>query len=163
MLELKNLGRPEIVLSNTDVNGEWSIGAGSNLILKQGTVGSTSGAKNKLLDIDSLGNAVFTGTVTSSGPTCSTGCDAVFDPDYALPSISDHAAQMFALGHLPNVGPTRPNEPVNMSEQYGRMLNELEHAHIYISQQEDRLTRQDAQIAALTAAVQALQERVDAE
>ncbi|MEZ5714072.1 MAG: hypothetical protein R3D85_02185 [Paracoccaceae bacterium] len=134
LINLKNNGRPEVVMANTSENGEWSFGAGTKFILKQGAVGTTSGAKTKMLEIDELGNATFTGTVTSSGPTCSTGCDAVFDADYPLPSIADHAAQMFALGHLPNVGPTRPNEPVNMSEQYGRMLNELEKAHIYISE-----------------------------
>ena len=30
-------------------------------------------------------------------------------------------------------GATLPGAPLNMSEQYGRLLNELEHAHIYIA------------------------------
>ncbi|MEZ5716330.1 MAG: hypothetical protein R3D85_14930 [Paracoccaceae bacterium] len=147
LLNLKNNGRPEIVMANTDTGGEWSFGAGTNFILKQGAVGSASSAKTKLFEISGSGNATLAGTLTTGGPSCASGCDAVFAADYALPSIADHAARMFALGHLPNVGPTAPGAPVNLSERYGRILNELEHAHIYIAQQEDRLTRQTARIA----------------
>jgi len=84
--------------------------------------------------VDIKGNLVTTGTVTTGGPTCGGGCDAVFDADYDLPSIEEHAAQMYAKKHLPEVGPTIPHAPINISEQYGRMLNELEKAHIYIAQ-----------------------------
>ena len=52
----------------------------------------------------------------------------------------------------------------NLSDKLGRMLNELEHAHIFIARQEDRLSqqderiaRQDAQIAELTATRRTLQ------
>lgn len=72
---------------------------------------------------------------------------------------------MFASGHLPNVGPTDPGKPVNMSEQYGRILNELEHAHIYIAdlnetnrqlradhaRQQEKLARQENRISRLEA------------
>ncbi|MEZ5716730.1 MAG: hypothetical protein R3D85_17250 [Paracoccaceae bacterium] len=152
LLSLQNNGRPEIVMGNTDTGGEWSFGAGTNFILKQGAVGSASNAKTKLFEVDPSGNATLTGTLTTGGPSCAGGCDAVFDPDYALPSIADHAAQMFALGHLPNVGPTRPGQPFNVSEQYGRLLNELEHAHIYIARQDQRMAQMQAEIDALKAA-----------
>jgi len=72
--------------------------------------------------------------VTTGGPTCGGGCDAVFDADYDLPTIEEHAEAMFANKHLPEIGPTIPLAPINLSEQYGRMLNELEKAHIYIAQ-----------------------------
>ncbi|MEZ5716346.1 MAG: hypothetical protein R3D85_15025 [Paracoccaceae bacterium] len=49
---------------------------------------------------------------------------------YALPSIAEHAAAMKRLGHLPNVGPTLPGAPLDLSERYGTLLNELEHAHL---------------------------------
>ncbi len=68
---------------------------------------------------------------------------------YDLPSIEDHAAEMMALGHLPNIGPTVPHAPVDLSEQYGRLLNELEHAHRYIVQLEIRDTAQNERIARL--------------
>ena len=35
-----------------------------------------------------------------------------------------------ALGHLPNDGPTRPGEPWDVTDKLGRVLNELEHAHL---------------------------------
>ncbi|KZY31969.1 hypothetical protein A3731_36125 [Roseovarius sp. HI0049] len=79
------------------------------------------------------GDVTTVGTLVTGGPSCSSGCDAVFSEDYDLLSIEEHADQMFSLGHLPAVGPTVPGTPVNISEQYGRMLNELEHAHIYIA------------------------------
>ena len=79
------------------------------------------------------GDLVMTGTLTTGGPTCGGGCDAVFAANYDLPSIEDHAAQMFAAKHLPEVGPTKPLEAINVSERMGTMLNELEKAHIYIA------------------------------
>jgi hypothetical protein len=58
----------------------------------------------------------------------------VFGADYDLPSIEEHAAAMFANSYLPQVGPTVPHAPMNVSEKVGDMLNELEKAHIYIAQ-----------------------------
>ncbi|MEZ5716348.1 MAG: hypothetical protein R3D85_15035 [Paracoccaceae bacterium] len=149
LLHLENSGRPEIVLSNTDTGGEWSFGAGTNFILKQGAVGSTSSAKTKLFEIDDSGNATLSGTLTTGGTTCGTGCDAVFAPDFPLPSIEDHARDMRALGYLPNIGPTPEGAPIDVTDKLGRMLNELEHAHLYIAQLEqarrDDRARLDAQ------------------
>ncbi len=79
------------------------------------------------------GNVDVTGTLTTGGPTCGGGCDAVFDADYDLPSIEEHARAMFANSYLPQVGPTVPHAPMNISETVGDMLNELEKAHIYIA------------------------------
>ena len=76
---------------------------------------------------------ILLGSLTTGGTTCGGGCDRVFADDYDLPSIEDHAEAMFALGHLPNVGPTLEGAPINVSDKVGRMLNELEHAHIYIA------------------------------
>ncbi|MDM8166654.1 hypothetical protein [Roseovarius sp.] len=105
------------------------------------------------------GDMVLDGTLTTSG-SCSVGCDAVFGADYPLPSIEEHHAQTLALGHLPNVGPTRDGEPWDVTDKMGRILNELEHAHLYIAELEarDRLTqarldRQQAELAALAALV----------
>jgi hypothetical protein len=147
LLELRNSGRPEIVMANTDTGGEWSFGAGTNFILKQGAVGSASNAKTKLFEVTDTGDATLTGTLTTGGTTCGGGCDAVFEPDYPLPSIADHAAQMRALGYLPNVGPTPEGAPFNLTDKLGRMLNELEHAHLYIAQQDARIARLEAQLA----------------
>ncbi|MEZ5715740.1 MAG: hypothetical protein R3D85_11550, partial [Paracoccaceae bacterium] len=85
LLNLKNKGRPEIVMANTDTGGEWSFGAGTNFILKQGAVGSTSSAKTKLFEIDDSGNATLTGTLTTGGTTCGGGCDRVFTEAAVIP------------------------------------------------------------------------------
>ena len=84
--------------------------------------------------VDIKGNLVLVGTLTTGGPTCGGGCDAVFDTDYDLPSIEEHARAMYANSYLPQVGPTVPLAAINVSERMGTMLNELEKAHIYIAQ-----------------------------
>ena len=80
------------------------------------------------------GDVDVTGTLTTGGPTCGGGCDAVFGADYDLPTIEEHAKAMYANSYLPQVGPTVPHAPMNISETMGDMLNELEKAHIYIAQ-----------------------------
>lgn len=86
---------------------------------------------------------------TDGGGACTVAdpCDAVFDPDvYTVPSIEEHAAKMWSDKHLPAVGPTGPGIPINMTEKMLRMLNELEHAHIYIEQLNDRIKVLEAEI-----------------
>lgn len=160
LLDLTNNGRPEMVMANTATGGEWSIGGGTNLVLKQGAVDSRSAAKTKYLTLFSgSGDLEITGQLITRGPACQTGCDAVFSDDYDLPSIEDHADQMFALGHLPAIGPTAPDRPINVSERHGGMLNELEHAHIYIA----KLHRRDQAQSALIGDLQARLEKLEAE
>lgn len=80
------------------------------------------------------------GIITDIG-TCTTAnpCDAVFDPEvYEVPSIKAHAEMMWANKFLPAVGPTA-NGPVNLNAKMTGILNELEHAHIYIEQLNDRI------------------------
>ncbi|MDM8166655.1 hypothetical protein, partial [Roseovarius sp.] len=101
------------------------------------------------------GDMAIDGTLTTSG-SCSVGCDAVFDAGYTLPSIEEHHARTLALGHLPNVGPTRDGEPWDVTDKMGRILNELEHAHLYIARLNEQNAAQAAQIAALTARLDAL-------
>ena len=110
--------------------------------------------------LNANGDMVLDGTLTTGGPTCDSGCDAVFDAGFKRLSVSDHAALMWENGHLPAVGPTLPHAPMNVSEKMGGILNELEHAHIYIEElhattaaQEDRLARQAEQLAAQGAAL----------
>ncbi len=106
------------------------------------------------------GDVDVTGTLTTGGPTCGGGCDAVFGADYDLPSIEEHAAQMFANKHLPAVGPTIPLAPVNVSERMGTMLNELEKAHIYIAQQEARLNRHEQEKQAMQADMALMKQQI---
>ena len=101
------------------------------------------------MSLDADGNMTIAGNlVTGGGGTCDPGpCDAVFDPAvYTVPSIEDHAALMWDNKYLPAVGPTRPGEPINVTLKLTRMLNELEHAHIYIEELNAELKQQRVQI-----------------
>jgi hypothetical protein len=104
--------------------------------------------------IDSGGDVTILGTMTTGGATCGGGCDRVFTAEYELPSIEAHASDMWENGFLPNIGPTIENEPLNVSDKVGRMLNELETAHIYIEQLNERIAvidESNAQLAILVA------------
>ena len=93
------------------------------------------------------GDLVIRGTLTTGGPTCDGGCDAVFTERRIIPE-DDYAARMWADGHLPFVGPTAPEAPVNVSEKLGGMLNALEHAHVFIERQNERIATLEAEKAA---------------
>ncbi|MEQ9676080.1 MAG: hypothetical protein RLO10_16645, partial [Roseovarius indicus] len=85
----------------------------------------------------------------------------VFDAEFERLSVTEHAALMWDKGYLPAVGPTLPGQPMNVSEKMGAVLNELEHAHIYIEElhreNAAREARFEARIAALTARLDALE------
>ena len=153
LMTLRNNGRPEIVMGNTDTGKEWAFGAGTNFFLKRGPLGSASFQKTLVLTVKQNGDAVLLGSLTTGGTTCGTGCDRVFADDYALPSIEDHAEEMFLRGHLPNIGPTVEGAPLNLTEKLGGVINELEHAHIYIARQEARIAELERLVRDLTRAI----------
>ncbi len=94
----------------------------------------------QLAMLDGSGNLSVTGQVTTGGTGCGGGCDAVFQPGYELETIAEHAAFMWANSYLPAVGPTVENGASwSLTEMTGGMLNELEKAHIYIEQLNDKL------------------------
>ena len=103
------------------------------------------------MKLNANGDMEIDGTLTTGGPTCAGGCDAVFDAGFARLSVKEHAALMWENGHLPAVGPTLPGAPMNLSEKMGAMLNELEHAHIYIEQLHDDRDAAQVRIAGLEA------------
>lgn len=98
------------------------------------------------LRLTSTGNVIIPGTLTTSG-SCSVGCDRVFSEDYDLPSISEHARQMYANGFLPSVGQTVEGSPMNITTKVEGILNELEKAHIYIHQLEEKMTALEMRLA----------------
>jgi hypothetical protein len=82
--------------------------------------------------VDINGKLVINGTQVTP--------DYVFDPDYPLESIEEHAELMWKNKHLPALpGASKNEEGVDIVQhQYGT-LEELEKAHIYISQLNEEL------------------------
>lgn len=103
--------------------------------------GATDSGANLWLSIGPSG-------IVSQGPTCKPGpCDATFDPDaFTIPSIEDHAAFMWENQHLWAVGPTKPGQPINLTQKMGGVVHELEVAHIYIEELHDQLLGQQAML-----------------
>ena len=137
LLALENHGGSYITMSNTNAGVDWFFTHENN-------------APNRFLINDSDGSGVdfaltgagdltIAGTLVTGGPTCAGGCDDVLKPDYELPSIEEHGQQMLDNSYLPEVGPTLPKQPINITEKTGAILNELEKAHLYILQLHDRL------------------------
>ena len=101
--------------------------------------------------IANTGDMTIRGSLFTGGPSCGAGCDAVLGPDFTVESIEEHAAAMWSAGFLPAIGATLPNEPINMTEKMGGVLNELEKAHIYIEQLHQELAQQKEQLQRLEA------------
>ena len=135
LFKMQSNGGSYFTLSNTASGRDWFFNHENAAQGRFIITSSTNPSKGLFLGPD--GDMKIGGTLTTGGGTCGGGCDRVFSDDYDLPSIGEHADAMWSLGYLPNVGPTPENAPINVSDKLGRMLNELEHAHIYIAQQQD--------------------------
>lgn len=114
---------------------------GAFRISKLGTGGSE-------FDLSPAGNLTISGEIFTSG-SCGSGCDRVFSSGYELKSIEEHAARMWAEGNLPAVGPTAEEGPFNLSAKTLGMLNELEMAHIYIEQLNNKIQQKEARLSEL--------------
>jgi hypothetical protein len=147
-------------LTFNDVGGnvpfKFAAGAQDNLlrigIADTGTGGSTDSASTVTIGSAATGEdaavlAVY-GSIRVDGTQVH--ADYVFQPEYDLPSIEDHAEFMWTESHLPGLpkAPAGNIGTVDITEHQMGMLEELETAHIYI----ERLNK----------TVQALQERLEA-
>ncbi len=133
MFKMVNNGGSYITMENSAAsNKAWFLthenSAGNSFNITH----SDSGGAAMRLTTD--GNMTILGSITTTGGTCGGGCDLVFSEDYNLPTIEEHESEMWSNRYLPAVGPTIENAPINISDKTGRMLNELEKAHIYIAQ-----------------------------
>ena len=149
VLELRNNGNPRIDLVDSNSGVTWryeSVGGGGSFRFFR--VGSPIA-----LGVGAAGNVTVAGTMTTGGPQCGGGCDFVFDPNYELESIEQHAASMWENSHLPAVGPTGSSQSINLTEKVGGLINELEKAHIYIErlheQGKERAKKKDKRIREL--------------
>lgn len=147
MAEFKNEGIVTVRLTNTEtVEHSWNMqnrgSSGNNELRLTNSV--TPGVE---LALGVNGDMTILGELTTGGTTCGGGCDRVFSDDYELLSIQEHANQMWQNSYLPNVGPTLEGAPFNMTDKVGRMLNELEHAHIYIAELHERIAKLEDTVA----------------
>ncbi|WP_425099089.1 hypothetical protein [Tropicibacter sp. S64] len=160
MFRMVNNGGSYFTLANTASGKDWFF-VHENAAAGRFFINHSDGGRQMALD--AAGNMTLMGELFTAG-SCSAGCDRVFDADYPLPSIPEQAALMKTLKHLPNVGPTPENGPFNLTKMTGGMLNELEKAHLYIAELEERdrlraesLTRLEAEMATMRETVAAMQ------
>ena len=158
LFQMKSNGGSYFTVSNTTSGRDWFF-THENAAQGRFIITSSTNPADGLF-LAPGGDMKIGGTLTTGGGTCGGGCDAVFSDEYDLPSIAEHADAMWSLGHLPNVGQTLENQPINVSDKLGRMLNELEHAHIYIDQLHGQLTEQDVVNQNLMARLEQLEQVV---
>jgi len=78
--------------------------------------------------------------------------DYVFEPDFALESIEEHAEYMWTHRHLPSVGGavvSGDRHLIDVGAQQLGMLEELEKAHIYIEQLHQQVRQLERRLAAV--------------
>ncbi|WP_425097933.1 hypothetical protein [Tropicibacter sp. S64] len=147
MFAMRNNGGSYFTLDNTSSGTTWYFthenASPNRFIITDGV------ADGPEMTLSAEGNLTIQGQLFTAG-SCTAGCDRVFEADYPLPSIAEQAAMMRERKHLPNVGPTPENGPFNLTQMTGGMLNELEKAHLYIAELEERLRVQEAENAAMT-------------
>ena len=150
------LGSARIVLRKSSISPSST--QDPNWILNSnGTFRLSAGTDAAEFTLDAMGNATFAGSLTTNGPSCSSGCDRVYDPAFERESIEEHAASMWTSRHLPAVGSTEPGTPMDLSEKTGGILHELEMAHIYIEQLNDSIKQRDQVIQDLVSRIERLE------
>jgi len=128
-------------------------------------IGTNSGLAASVPDqVQVNGNLSVNGNITATGTITP---DYVFEPDYALPTIEEQSAYMLTKKHLPAVGAAQIREDgkhvVNFSTHTFGMLEELEKAHLYISQLNESIKDKDVLISDLAARLAKLEALAGAE
>ena len=112
-----------------------------------------------------IGTLFPRGTLDVNGPIYQRGAqlhaDYVFEPDYPLETIEEHAAYMKKEKHLKAVPKATMDENGEEFVEYGArlrgMLEELEKAHLYIDQLNETIKQQNATMSRLSNAVKRLE------
>jgi len=100
-----------------------------------------------------IGTTTPKGMLDVSGPIYQRGAvlhaDYVFEPGYELENIAEHSAFMWKNKHLPAIPPASVDEHGREIVEFGAhqrgIVEELEKAHIYIQQLEERLRKLEAE------------------
>ena len=140
---IRNAGALAFQLDDTNTTGFWNFANANGETEFRISRSGTGGVE---LTVDSSGNLVIRGTLTTAGPTYP---DYVFDADYDLMDLSELDTFISENHHLPNI-PTASElkERVNVNELQRVMLEKIEELTLHaISQQK---------------AIDALQARLDA-
>jgi len=111
------------------------------------------------------------GKLDVNGPIYQRGsqlhADYVFDPGYKLESIADHAQYMWKHKHLPGIAGMKKDadgrEIVNLGAQQRGIVQELEEAHIYIAQLNQKDAKLSKELAATKAELKTERNSVQAE
>ncbi len=129
--------------TGTKIPMRFGAGANTNLLLVGVEPDGSTAVAN---EVNITGNLVVSGTITP---------DFVFDPDYPLESIEEHAEYMWKNGHLPAVGEATADgfgtHEINLGRRSQSMLEELEKAHLYIEQLNARIKALEALLAKVDA------------
>ena len=159
LVTLANNGGAQLEFRDTTTGVEWETGSRNGNNDFEITRAGSGGVE---LLIDAVTNDVtIRGSIITSGGLCGDGCDKVFTQDHQLPTIAEHTDAMWSEGYLPNVDPTVENEPINVSEKLGRMLNELETAHVYIAELHAALQQKDQELADFQGRLAAIEARIN--
>ena len=118
----------------------------------------------KVFDEDSLPSGAPVLRIAGDGAiihrTTTIHADHVFDPEFPLESIEDHATAMVSERHLAAVAPHGTDEQGNMVVNYASLmrglLEELEKAHLYIARLNETMKGQQAALSTLRARVEAI-------
>lgn len=125
-----------------------------------GTLGSTplilGTNSSNVLEITPAGNVLYKGAQVHP--------DFVFEPEYELETIEEHAAYMWENKHLPSIGAGEYTEDgravFDLGQSRAGMLEELEKAHIYIDQLDDRLRQEEQRNQTLEERLAALEAKI---
>ncbi len=121
-------GQVDVTAQNADL--VLSANGGTTVVL--GSVGIDTHSPQGKLDVN--------GRIVQRGRRLH--ADYVFEDDYELESIEEHAEFMWGEKHLPAVAPAHKSEDGHDIVEYGSrmrgILEELEKAHIYIEQLHER-------------------------
>lgn len=124
------------------------------MVLRSGRVGIGTNAPVGKLDVN--------GAIYQRGAVLH--ADYVFDDEYQLESIDEHAKYMWEKKHLPAVGGATYSEDgtayVELGQRSRAVLEELEKAHIYIDQLHSRLTTKEAELADMQGRLARIEERI---
>ncbi len=101
---------------------------------------SRSGTGTTEFELNSSGDLTIAGDLTVTGAGGCMGCDGMFEEGYPVESLEEHAAFMWKNSYLPDVGPTPDGTTkIQVFQKTTGILKELEKAHIYIDQLNNRL------------------------